>query len=114
MITKTTLRSCVSPTVAFTFAIVSVTGVLMLFDIDHVEDLHKWMGLAFAFAGVMHFTVHWRTLVGYFHGRKIVLWGATMLLICAVLLLGIGDNDRDIDDGPKSEAMEHVKDLHDE
>jgi Na+/melibiose symporter-like transporter len=114
MITKTALRSCVSPAVAFTFAVVSVTGVLMLFDIDRVEDLHKWMGLAFAFVGIMHLACNWRALVVYFHGRKIVVWGAAMLLICAVLLLGIGDNDRDIDDGPKSEAMEHVKNLHDE
>jgi hypothetical protein len=53
MITKNTLRLCVSPAVAFTFAVVSVTGVLMLFEIDHVEDLHKWMGLTALLIWVM-------------------------------------------------------------
>jgi Na+/melibiose symporter-like transporter len=114
MITKTTLRSCVSPAAAFTFAVVSLTGVLMLFDIEHVDDLHQWMGLTFAFAGVMHMAVNWRALVVYFHGRKIVAWGTAMFLICALLLLGIGDNERDFDDNPKSQAMECCKDLHDE
>lgn len=113
MITKATLRSFVSPAVAFLFAVVSVTGFLMLFDIDHVEDLHKWMGLAFAIAGVLHLAVNWQALVVYFRGHKIVLWSATILLICSVLLLGIG-GDRDTADDPKSKAMEHVRDLHDE
>jgi hypothetical protein len=63
---KATLRSFVSPAVAFLFAVVSVTGFLMLFDIDHVEDLHKWMGLAFAITGVLHLAVNWRALVDIF------------------------------------------------
>jgi Na+/melibiose symporter-like transporter len=113
MITKNTLRLCVSPVVAFTFAVVSITGILMMFDINHVEDLHQWMGLAFALAGAMHLAVHWRALVANFHSRRIFVWGAAMLLICAVLLIGIGDGDRDIDDVPKSKAIEQVKDLHD-
>jgi hypothetical protein len=114
MLTKTALRSVVSPAVAFLFAVVSVTGFLMLLDIDHVEDLHKWMGLTFAIAGVMHLAINWRALAGYFRGRKIVVCGAAMLLICAVFLLGIGDSDRDDYDDHKSEAMEHARDLNDE
>jgi Na+/melibiose symporter-like transporter len=114
MITKNTLRLCVSPAVAFTFAVVSVTGVLMLFDIDRVEDLHKWMGLACAFAGAIHLAVNWRTLVANFNGRGIFVWGAAMLLICAVLLIGTNDGDRDIDDDRNNTAVEHIKDSHDD
>lgn len=114
MIKKATLRSFVSPAVAFLFAVVSATGFLMLFDIDQVEDLHKWMGLAFAIAGMLHLAVNWQALVVYFRGHKIMLWGSMIFLICAVLLLGIGDSDRDISDHPKSKAIEHVRDLHDE
>jgi Na+/melibiose symporter-like transporter len=91
MTTKTDLRSCVSPVVAFTFAVASVTGLLMLFDIDQVEDLHAWMGLTFAIAGVMHVAINWRALVVFFRGRRIFVWGAAMLLICVVLLFGNGD-----------------------
>jgi hypothetical protein len=113
MITKTTLKSYVSPAVAFMFAVVSVTGFLMLFDIDNVEDLHKWIGLTFTIAGVVHLAVNWRALVVYFRGRKIVMWGAAILLICTIWLSGIVNSDRDFDDDPKSEAMEYIKDLYD-
>jgi hypothetical protein len=114
MITKAALRSWVSPAVAFTFAVVSVTGLLMLFDIGDADDLHAWIGPAFVIAGAMHLAINWRALVVYFRGRKTVVWGAAMLLICAVLLFGIGDSDRDLDDGPTSEAMEYIEDLLDE
>jgi hypothetical protein len=114
MITKAALRSFVSPAVAFTFTVVSVTGILMLFDIGDVDDLHMWMGVSFAIAGTMHLAINWRALVVHFRGRRILAWGAAMLLICAVLLSGIGDSDRDVDDDSKSEAMEYVEDLLDE
>jgi Na+/melibiose symporter-like transporter len=115
MITKTALRSYVSPAVVFTFVVVSVTGFLMLFDFDSVDDLHKWMGLSFGIVGIIHLVVNWRTLVVYFRGRKIMIWGLAMLIVCAVLLFGIGDSDRDIDDDRKSEGMENIsRDLHDE
>jgi Na+/melibiose symporter-like transporter len=93
MMTKTDLRSCVSPAVAFTFAVASVTGLLMLFGIDLVEDLHKWMGLSLAVAGGMHMAINWRALVVCFRGRKILVWGAAILLVCAVLLSGVADWD---------------------
>jgi Na+/melibiose symporter-like transporter len=113
MITKTSLKSCVSPAVAFTFTVVSVTGVLMLFDIDRVDDLHKWMGFTFVFAGIMHLVINWRALVVHFNGRKIVLWGAVMLLICALLSFEIGDNDRDIHDDGNRINTNHIEDMHD-
>jgi Na+/melibiose symporter-like transporter len=115
MITKTALRSYVSPAVVFTFVVLSVTGFLMLFDIDNVDDLHKWMGLSFGIFGIIHLIVNWNTFVVYFRGRKIMIWGATMLIVCALLLFGIGDNDSDIDDDRKSEGAENIsRGLHDE
>jgi Na+/melibiose symporter-like transporter len=115
MITKTALRSYVSPAVVFTFVVVSVTGFLMLFDIDNVDDLHKWMGLSFGIVGIIHLVVNWRTLVVYFRCRKIMIWSAAMLIVCALLLFGIGDSDRDIDDDRKNEGTEYINgDLDDE
>jgi hypothetical protein len=69
---------------------------------------------AFAIVGVMHMAINWRALVLYFRDYKIVLLGAAMLFICAVLLFGIGDSDRDIDDDPKGGTMQSVRDLRDE
>jgi uncharacterized protein YybS (DUF2232 family) len=114
LITKAALRSCISPTVAFMFTIVSITGFLMLFDIAHVDELHQWMGLTFAIGGVIHLAINWRVLVVYFRGRQISVWSAVMLLICAVLLFGIGDSDREINCDPKSESREYVRDWDDE
>jgi hypothetical protein len=52
---------------------------------------------------------------GVFARQKNMIWGAAMLIVCAALLFGIGDNDRDIDDDRKSESTENIsKDLHDE
>ncbi len=114
MITKTALRPYVNPSVAFTFAAVSVTGLLMLFDLGDAEDLHKWAGIAFIIAGAMHVAIQWRVLVACFRGRKTAVWTAAIFLLGAILIVGTGDAGRDDGDDHKSEAMEYVKELMDE
>lgn len=85
----------------------------MLFDIDPVDDLHEWMGFTFVFDGITHWVINGRALVVHCNGRKIVLWGAVMLLILALLSFEIGDNDRDIHDDGKRSNKKHIEDLHD-
>jgi hypothetical protein len=64
VLTKTALRACVSPVVAFTFAMVSITGVFMVIGIDIVEELHKGMGIAFVAIGAMHLAINWQARMG--------------------------------------------------
>jgi len=114
MITKNTVRSYISPILTITYVIISITGCLMLFDIDdHIDDLHKWMGLIFAVAGLIHLAINWRAIAAYFRAQKIVIYSTVMLLICAVLLLAIGNSDRDIDNDSNNKAIKHVRDSHD-
>jgi hypothetical protein len=76
--------------------------------------INGWGSLLVLLA-IIHLVVNWRTLVVYLHGIKIMIWGAAMLIVCAVLLFGMGDNDRDIDDDRKSEGTENIsRDLYDE
>jgi Na+/melibiose symporter-like transporter len=84
----------------------------MILDLGDIEDLHKWMGLAFVIAGAIHVAINWRVLIAYFRGRRIVVWGAAMLLVCALLLFAVGD--RDVDDGLEGEAAEYVRELVDD
>jgi hypothetical protein len=111
VLTKTALRPWVSAAVASTFLVIAVTGVLLLFlDADRLEGLHGWMGLAFAIVGVTHLVINWRALASHLREHRVLAWAAALIAVCAALLLGAGIAERDVDDGPESEAVEHVLD----
>jgi drug/metabolite transporter (DMT)-like permease len=111
MITKTALRPWVSAAAGSTFLVIAVTGVLLLFlDADRLEDLHGWMGLAFAIVGVMHLAINWRALATHLRQRRILAFVATLIAAGAALLLAAGIGEPDVDCGPECEAAEHVLD----
>jgi hypothetical protein len=106
---KTALRPYVSAAVCSTFLVIAVSGILLLFvEMDRVEELHGWVGVAFAVAGVIHIVINWRALVSHLRGRRVLVWAAALIAVLATMLLGAAIEERDIDDALESEAVEHV------
>jgi uncharacterized membrane protein len=83
-------RSWISPLIAFTFLIISVTGLMMLFHIKGhlLSHLHQWMGILFVIAGVFHLTCNWRGFLSCFKNKKQSVF-AMFLVIALMLLFGL-------------------------
>ncbi len=91
-------RSWVSPFVAFSFLVVSATGILMLCHVKgHViSNLHEWMGVVFVVAGVLHLVLNWKRFLSCFSSRQSVF--AIVVVVALMLLLmitGLSGGDRE-------------------
>lgn len=55
-----------------TFAIISITGVFMFFDIKNsaTKFLHEWLGLAFVIISLLHIMANFGAFKRYFSGAK--------------------------------------------
>jgi len=85
-----TSRKFVTTSVAFTFAIVGVTGVIFQFFFKNqvLEKVHGWLGVAMVAAGAIHLIQNWGPMRG--HLRH---WRVYLLLIpiaAAVCLFAFG------------------------
>ncbi len=92
-------RSWVSPFVAVTYAVVSVTGILLVFHMRFpgICSIHQGAGLLFVLAGMVHLTLNWRMFVSHFKNRNAVaaVWIGLFLIICLALALpGTGQGQR--------------------
>jgi len=76
-------KSWLSPFLFTAFAVISITGIMMLFHIKvpGFHTLHEWLGLAFVIAGIVHLTLNWRMFAKYFSSKN-----AAIGLIAAVVL----------------------------
>ncbi len=74
-----------SPFVAGSFAVIGVTGLLLLADIENgtITFLHEVFGIAFLAAGLLHLLLNWRPLAAYLRQRS----GAASLGSAALLAL---------------------------
>jgi len=85
MPSKMVRRSWVTPLAAVSFAVVAVTGLLMLFHvrIPAIQGAHEWMGVVFALAGLLHLILNWRPLLACVKCRSAV----AALAFCVLLVL---------------------------
>ena len=83
-------RSWISPFIAFSFLVISVTGILMLchFKGHPISGLHQWMGVVFVVAGVLHLALNWKGFLSCFKNKQSLF--AVVLLVALVLLFTIG------------------------
>lgn len=100
MIAKSTHKSWISPLLAVTFIAVSLTGILMLFHIrlPGMHPIHKWGGLLFVAAGVVHLLLNWKVFASYFKNSRSV-WAASLsvaALIFIVMASPARDNKKNI------------------
>lgn len=97
MFGKTFQRTWVSPIVALSFAVVGISGVLMLFEVRSfpMKVLHEWMGVMMVAAGTIHLFLNWKAFSGYFRNRSaMVALVAGTLLCCALIFAGGGEDPR--------------------
>lgn len=101
--TTPTIRSIISPVTAVSFAVVAVTGVLMLSHIRSraINGVHEMGGLVMATAGIVHLALNWRAFLALFrHRRAIVACAVTTALAAALFVAGLMAPERPR--GPRS------------
>ncbi len=83
MVDMSKWRAWITPITVWTFIVVAITGIMMLFELrlPYIKGFHEWIGLAFAIAGLFHLITHWRTFCSYFTRRE------TMLALAGVVVL---------------------------
>lgn len=84
-------KVCLSPFVAVTYLAVSVTGVMLLMHMKYpgVYPVHKWGGILFVVAGIIHLLLNWRAFASYcksLPGVAGLLAGVVMMLIIATAI----------------------------
>jgi lysylphosphatidylglycerol synthetase-like protein (DUF2156 family) len=87
-------KSWVSPFAAYSFLVVSATGILMLFHVKGhaMSYLHQWMGVIFVVAVALHLILNWKGFLSCFENKQsafaIILAVALMLLLMIVGMSG--------------------------
>jgi nitroreductase len=84
---SSTSRTWVSPIVAVSFVLVSVTGILMLLQVKTfgMNNLHKWIGVLFVASGLFHLVLNWKVFLSHLK-EKIGVAAAAFALLLGVAL----------------------------
>ena len=83
-------RTWISPFVAVSFFILSITGILMLLHVKSsgIATLHEWIGLFFVVAGAFHIVLNWSALLSCFRKKKSAVAAIVVLAISSLFLFG--------------------------
>ncbi len=89
-------RQAISPFVALSFAVISITGVMLFFHFKNgpIMVLHEWFGWGFIIAGVAHTVLNWRPLVACLKQRSGILsLGFALILMLVMIIAGASHDD---------------------
>ncbi len=80
-------KQWLSPFAATAFFAVSITGVLLLFHMKSggVYQIHKWGGLLFILAGLLHIMANWRIFASYF--KRKTAFSGILAAVAGIALL---------------------------
>jgi len=83
-------RTWISPFVAVSFFILSITGVMMLLHVKGggIANLHEWIGVFFVIAGVLHLILNWKAFLSCFQNKQSAVAVIVVLVISSLLLFG--------------------------
>jgi hypothetical protein len=91
-------RTWISPFVAFSFFVLSITGILMLLHIESggLANLHEWIGVFFVIAGALHLILNWSAFLSCFRNKQSAVAVIVVLAVSSLLLFGgmYGDEGR--------------------
>jgi Na+/melibiose symporter-like transporter len=95
MSTNKQTRRLTSVITGLTFALVSVTGILLFFHIKSVTiiNLHEWIGIGFLLAAALHLVINWKAFASYLSHRAFWVGLLGVVLACA-LVLAMPDDGR--------------------
>jgi hypothetical protein len=79
-------RKFVTSSVAVTFVVVGMTGVIFkLFFKNHaLEEIHGWLGLAMVAAAIFHVIQNWGSLRRHLRDRRVYALLVPVALVCAL------------------------------
>ena len=91
--TKKNTRTYLNPSLALTFLIVAVTGVLMLFHLGGggIRSLHEWMSIVFLIVSAVHLVLNWKFLWACLRRGPVIVSMVVILILSVFLILG-GNN----------------------
>ena len=91
-------RIWVSPFVALSFFVLSITGILMLLHVKGggIANLHEWIGIFFVIAGTFHLILNWSAFQPCFRDKRGGIAFIVVLVLSGFLLFGgmLGDKGR--------------------
>ena len=72
---KRSHKTWVSPFIAISSIVTSVTGILLFFHIKNgvIFSLHEWLGWAFVVISVIHLLLNWKPFICYFKKKAAYL-----------------------------------------
>lgn len=95
MFGKVFQRTWVSPIVVLSFAVVGISGVLMLLHVrvPGMKGIHEWMGVVLFTAGMVHLLINWKPFWGYLRNRSAIAAIVAVAALFLILLFGAGGED---------------------
>ena len=86
------VRTSLHPSLALSFIIVGLTGILMLLHIDArgVKHLHEWMSIVFLILCIVHLVLNWKALRAHLRNGPVLMSVIGICLLSALLLFGAG------------------------
>lgn len=93
--TRKNTRIYLNPSLALTFLIVALTGVMMLFHIrgGGIHSLHEWMSIAFLILCIIHLFLNWKLLwTCLVHGP--IAWPLVVVFVLSAVLLLFGGGEK--------------------
>lgn len=85
-------RSFVTPYITWTFLVIGLSGMLMLFHLGdgYTEVLHELFGLLFVVFSVFHIIINWKSLKNHFTERTMIT-SFIVVLFFSILVIIIGN-----------------------
>lgn len=86
-------RRFITSSVAFTFIIVGVTGVIFkfFFATHLLVDIHGWLGVTMVMAAALHIAQNWQSLRKYLADKRV--YGLLLPVVAIVALVIYGQKD---------------------
>jgi hypothetical protein len=87
------VRTGLQPSLILTFAIVGLTGLLMLFHADFrgIKHFHEWMSVVFLALCIFHLYLNWKVLLAHLKNGPVLLSVIGISLLSALLLFSGGN-----------------------
>ncbi len=85
---KMETRRITSLLAGLTLLVVALTGILLFLHLKtgSIASLHKWLGLCFLAAAMLHLTINWRAFASYLKHRAFWVGVVVVVLVCALVL----------------------------
>lgn len=103
-------KTWVSTFMAFSFLVLSVTGILMLLHVKSgaITNFHEWIGVFFVVGAILHLSSNWSALLSCFQRKQnVYAIGMVVIILLVLLFCGMFGN-RGPSDFPGKEGYQRI------